>query len=120
MIYDRQINKFKPAVRQNLARLQSNTGTNLCIVRYADVLLMAAEALCMMTPQGTPPQEAVDYVNKVRERAYGKLDRRKSSTVSRSPMAGSGYAAGKVCVEVLDETDGTGSDDLRDLRNRIQ
>ena len=108
VIYDRQINKFNRQYAKIWPAFQSTTGTNLCIVRYADVLLMAAEALCMMTP-GTPPQEAVDYVNKVRERAYGKLDGRKFIDRIEVTNAGSGYAAGKVCVEVLDETDGTGS-----------
>lgn len=39
-------------------------------VRYADILLMKAEAL-MRINGGTATQDAVDEVNKVRERAYG-------------------------------------------------
>ena len=39
-------------------------------IRYADILLMKAEAI-MRSNGGTPTQEAVDEVNKVRERAFG-------------------------------------------------
>lgn len=107
VIYDRQINKFNRQYAKIWPAFQSNTGTNLCIVRYADVLLMAAEALCMMNP--TPPGEAIGYVNKVRERAYGKLDGRRFIDRIEVTVPGSGYAANKVCVEVIDETDGSGS-----------
>jgi hypothetical protein len=46
---------------------------DLVIYRYADVLLMKAEAL-MRLNGGVATQEAVDLVNKVRERAFGNAD----------------------------------------------
>ena len=43
---------------------------NFPIIRYADVLLMLAEAEWRDT--GTPSDEAIEYVNQVRRRGYGK------------------------------------------------
>lgn len=48
LVYDRQVNKFNRQYAKIWPAYQSNTGTNLCIVRYSDVLLMAAEALCQI------------------------------------------------------------------------
>ena len=42
---------------------------NFPIIRYADVLLMLAEAEWRAT--GTPSSEAIEYVNQVRRRGYG-------------------------------------------------
>ncbi|MEI3554784.1 MAG: RagB/SusD family nutrient uptake outer membrane protein [Alistipes senegalensis] len=86
MIYDRQINKFNRQYAEIWPAFQSNTGTNLCIVRYADVLLMAAEALCMMTP-GTPPPKKLSImsIRFVSALTASSTDVN-SSTVSRSPM----------------------------------
>jgi hypothetical protein len=44
---------------------------NYPIIRYADVLLMYAEAANMASAGGNPPQEAVDAINQVIERANG-------------------------------------------------
>jgi hypothetical protein len=46
---------------------------DLVIYRYADILLMKAEAI-MRQNGGTANQEAVDLVNQVRERAFGNAD----------------------------------------------
>lgn len=50
-------------------RLQNNTSSNFPIVRYADVLLMAAEA--DLKHNGSPSVDAVEYYNQVRRRAFG-------------------------------------------------
>jgi hypothetical protein len=44
---------------------------NYPIIRYADVLLMYAEAANMASAGANPPQEAVDAINQVIERANG-------------------------------------------------
>ncbi len=46
---------------------QVNYGTNLRVIRYADVLLMAAEAH-LLAPDGNPAL-ALEYINRVRERS---------------------------------------------------
>jgi starch-binding outer membrane protein, SusD/RagB family len=47
----------------------SDAGNDLAVVRYADILLLKAEAL-MRKNGGQATQEAVDLVNQVRERAF--------------------------------------------------
>jgi len=70
-IYDHTVGKWRREYETNLppTRLQSNTSCNFPIVRYADVLLMAAEADLKIN--GTPSAESVEYFNQVRRRAYG-------------------------------------------------
>lgn len=69
--YDRCVGKWRREYEINLppTRLQNNTSCNFPIVRYADVLLMAAEA--DLKVNGSPSAEAVGYYNQVRRRAYG-------------------------------------------------
>lgn len=71
-IYDHPVGKWRREYELNLppTRLQSNTSCNFPIVRYADVLLMAAEA--DLKVNGTPSAEAVEYFNQVRRRAFGR------------------------------------------------
>jgi len=47
----------------------SESPKNFIVLRYADVLLMAAEALSEVN--GGPTPEAYEYLNRVRRRAYG-------------------------------------------------
>lgn len=56
--------KFKDPAALNV----NDGGNNYYIVRYADVLLMFAEALYLSTPGST---EALEAFNQVRRRAYG-------------------------------------------------
>lgn len=107
VLYDRQVNKFNRQYAKIWPAYQSNAGTNLCMIRYADVLLMAAEALCMSS--GEVSDEAVGYVDLVRKRAYGQLDGRKFIDRIEVTDPGSGYVSDKVVVEVTDPTDGTAS-----------
>jgi hypothetical protein len=70
-VYDRCVAKWRREYEINLppTRLQNNTSCNFPIIRYADVLLMAAEADLKIN--GSPSATAVEYFNQVRRRAYG-------------------------------------------------
>jgi hypothetical protein len=70
-VYDRCVGKWRREYEVNLppSRMQNNTSCNFPIIRYADVLLMAAEA--DLKVNGTPSASAVEYYNKVRRRAFG-------------------------------------------------
>jgi hypothetical protein len=67
-IYERQAGKWRREYEVNLptTRLQSYTSCNFPIIRYADVLLMAAEAGLK-----TGDASTLEYYNQVRRRAYG-------------------------------------------------
>lgn len=69
--YERCVGKWRREYETNIptVRPQNNTSCNFPIVRYADVLLMAAEA--DLKVNGTPSVLAVEYYNQVRRRAYG-------------------------------------------------
>jgi hypothetical protein len=69
-ILDRHINKFDRIYELTPNRFQSSTGTNTLMIRYADVLLMAAEA---ENEVSGPTANAVGLVNEIRRRGYGKL-----------------------------------------------
>jgi starch-binding outer membrane protein, SusD/RagB family len=69
-VYDRCVGKWRREYEVNLppVRLQNNTSSNFPALRYADVLLMAAEAdfkLNGSTAQG------LEWLNQVRRRGYG-------------------------------------------------
>lgn len=49
--------------------MQNQSDDNWPLIRYADVLLMYAEALNEIS--ATPPAEAIGYVNQIRRRAFG-------------------------------------------------
>lgn len=70
-VYDRAAAKWRREYEVNLPeiRLRNNTACNFPIIRFADVLLMAAEA--DLRVNGTPSAEAVEYYNRVRRRAFG-------------------------------------------------
>lgn len=53
-------------------RVKTDIGTNVAIIRFAEVLLIYAEAQAMSNG-GIPNTQAIEYVNKVRRRA-NKLD----------------------------------------------
>ena len=70
-IYDRPVAKWRREYELNVppVRQQNYTSCNFPIIRFADVLLMAAEA--DLKVNGTPSPQAVEYFNQVRRRAYG-------------------------------------------------
>jgi hypothetical protein len=74
-VYDRPVGKWRREYEINVPSTRSTTITscNFPILRYADVLLMAAEA-DLKVNGGTPSATAVGYFNKVRRRAFGYTD----------------------------------------------
>ena len=80
-VYDRPVGKWRREYEVNLppVRLQNNTSCNFPIIRYADVLLMAAEA--DLRVNGSPTAQGVEYYNQVRRRAFGLSPRMPSTTV---------------------------------------
>lgn len=61
--------KYHPRKGESSGQIELNYLNNFRIIRYADVLLMAAEAYCKTT---TPDYtRALNYVNQVRRRAFG-------------------------------------------------
>jgi hypothetical protein len=68
-IYDRQPNKFDRIYELTANKFQSNTPVNYALLRYSDVLLMAAEA---DNEVNGPTTFGIDAVNNVRRRGYGK------------------------------------------------
>lgn len=69
-IYDRSNGKWRREYELNLPRDQSYTATNWPLLRYADVLLMYAEADNHVN--SGPSAEAYKAINAVRRRGYGK------------------------------------------------
>ena len=67
-LYDRCVGKWRREYELNLVKTQSYTSCEFPVIRYSDVLLMAAEADFMVN--GVTPA-ALDAINQVRRRAYG-------------------------------------------------
>ena len=92
-IYDRFIGKYRREYELVSDKIKNNTGTNFSLVRYADVLLMAAEA---ENEVNGPTEKAIGYLNAVRKRAgvksvttfTGKEDFRKMIQDERSRELG--------------------------------
>jgi hypothetical protein len=80
-IYDQPVAKWRREYEINVPpiRQQNYTSSNFPIIRYADVLLIAAEADLQIN--GTPSAQAVEYFNQVLRRAYG-------ATSITTPMPG--------------------------------
>ncbi len=70
-------NKYIPRAGESGAQTELNYLTNYRSIRYADVLLMAAEA---NNRGGINDAKAQDYLNQVRERAFGNSDHNISAT----------------------------------------
>jgi hypothetical protein len=68
--YDRFSGKYRREYETLLPKDNNNTPINHPLLRYADVLLMFAEAESQA--KGVPTPEAIEAVNKVRRRGYGK------------------------------------------------
>ena len=86
-IYERRVGKWRREYELTAQKIQNYTSTNCVVVRYSDVLLMAAEAENQING---PTAKAIDYVNQVRRRAYGNGKALKSFTVTNG---GSGYSS---------------------------
>ena len=70
--------KYIPRQGESSAQQELNFGTNYRAIRYADVLLMAAEANNRKSSPDT--QAAQDYLNEVRKRAFGNESNASTST----------------------------------------
>jgi hypothetical protein len=69
--YNRYSAKYRRAYENNPAKSLNTSIINFPILRYADVLLMYAEAVNQEFSAPTP--DALEAVNEVRRRAFGKL-----------------------------------------------
>ncbi|NGF57917.1 RagB/SusD family nutrient uptake outer membrane protein [Parapedobacter sp. SGR-10] len=70
-IYQRDCGKYRRLYEEVMPKENVYTPINYPILRFSDVLLMFAEAETQAT--GAISQEAIDAVNMVRSRAYGKM-----------------------------------------------
>lgn len=68
-IYDRNIGKWRRAYETLTPKNKTYNSTNFPVIRYADVLLMKAEAENQLNG---PTTAAYDAINQVRRRAFGK------------------------------------------------
>jgi hypothetical protein len=100
-IYSRFPNKFnRQYEKTSLDQIfQSNTSGNVIMIRYSDVLLMAAEA---SNEINGPTEEAIGWVNYIRQRGYGNLSGGSHIDHIEVTGEGKGYAAGQVYVTVGD------------------
>ena len=73
-------NKYIPRAGESQAQQELNYETNFRYIRYADVLLMAAEANNRATASNDT--KAQNYLNQVRARAYGNNSNASTSTGS--------------------------------------
>ncbi len=69
LIYDRNCGKWRRSYETLTPKSKNNTGINFPILRYADVLLMSAEADNEVN--NGPSAAAYEAVNKVRRRGFG-------------------------------------------------
>ncbi|HEY0667951.1 MAG TPA: RagB/SusD family nutrient uptake outer membrane protein [Sphingobacteriaceae bacterium] len=69
-IYERNSGKWRRELEVSLPRSKNSGPINFPMLRYSDVLLMFAEADNRVN--GSPTSEAIEAVNQVRRRAYGK------------------------------------------------
>jgi len=90
-IYERTSGKWRRELEVVLPRAKNSGPINFPILRYSDVLLMFAEADNMVN--GSPSAEAIDAVNKVRRRAYGKDLPFESLRMVNVSNGGSGYTS---------------------------
>lgn len=71
-LYFRNPGKWRREYEFATPKTRAGTPTNYPVLRYADILLMFAEADNEIEP--TPSAKAIEYVNMVRRRAYGVTD----------------------------------------------
>jgi hypothetical protein len=94
-IYDRQPNKWDRIYELTANKFQSSSGMNTCMIRYADILLMAAEA---ENEINGPTQFAIDAVNDVRRRGYGKYLNGEGVKLLTLNAGGTGYTTATVSI----------------------
>lgn len=117
-IYSRDPNKFnRQYEKTSLDQIfQSNSSGNTIMIRYSDVLLMAAEA---SNEVNGPTQEAIGWVNYVRQRGYGNLSGGSHIDHINVINGGKGYSVGKVYVTVGDVISSTTTTTTSDVVKAI-
>ncbi|MFT3979602.1 MAG: RagB/SusD family nutrient uptake outer membrane protein [Ferruginibacter sp.] len=106
-IYDMGMGKWRREFETLTPKNRSYTSQNFPLLRYSDVLLMYAEAENEINPLS---QQAVNAVNEVRKRAYGKLltgSYLKGITITNG---GSGYVSTTPPKVVISGGGGTDAD----------
>lgn len=93
VFWTRYPGKYRRELEVVMPRANQQTPINYPLLRFSDVLLMYAEAENEMN--SVPPQLAVDYVNKVRQRGYGQGKVIKAITVTN---AGTDYTIPKITI----------------------
>ncbi len=108
-IYNMDLGKWRREF-EVVARNGANTPQNFPLLRYSDVLLMYAEADNESSPDDKPNILAVDYVNQVRERGYGKLLSGERVKNIRVVNGGSGYGTANPPKVTITGGGGTGAE----------
>lgn len=93
VFWTRYPGKYRRELEVVMPRANQQTPINYPLLRFSDVLLMYAEAENEMN--SVPPQLAIDYVNKVRQRGYGLGKVIKAITVTN---AGTDYTSPKITI----------------------
>jgi starch-binding outer membrane protein, SusD/RagB family len=83
-IYDRNIGKWRRQYELLLPKHRTYNSTNFPVIRYADVLLMKAEAENQVN--NGPTSAAYDAINQVRRRGYGKPVNIADATADLTPL----------------------------------
>ena len=89
-LYQRWAGKWRREEEVKLPRFKNGNGTNFPLLRYADVLLMFAEA---ENHVNGPTDLAYNAINEVRRRAYGTGYRVSSIVFNAATDGGEGYTA---------------------------
>ncbi len=90
-IYERTSGKWRRELEVVEPRTKNWGPINFPLLRFSDVLLMFAEADNMVN--GAPSAEAIEAVNRVRRRAYGKDLPHESVRMAQVTNGGSGYTS---------------------------
>lgn len=85
--------KYRRELEVVMPRANQQTPINYPLLRFSDVLLMYAEAENEIN--AAPPQLAIDYVNKVRQRGYGQGRVIKAITITNP---GSNYTSPTITI----------------------
>ncbi|PRD48086.1 RagB/SusD family nutrient uptake outer membrane protein [Sphingobacterium haloxyli] len=104
-IYERTSGKWRRELELVEPKNKNAGPINFPLLRFSDVLLMFAEADNMVNQ--TPSSEAIEAVNRVRRRAYGKYLPQESVRMVQVTNGGTGYTSAPT-VTILGG-DGTGA-----------
>jgi Shikimate 5-dehydrogenase len=105
--WQRSCGKYRRMYEVLLPKSTSFTPINYPIMRYADVLLMFAEADNELN--ATPSSEAINAVNLVRRRAFGKNIHGENLSAITIVNGGSGYSATNLPVITITGGGGSGA-----------